>query len=80
MLTHECSSVYRDGKRYTCTSYPVLAVTEAFNRGSPSTAQQLHRDDMAQYFDHLEGSGESALLGLLVAGVVSLTLQTELSH
>lgn len=35
---------------------------------------------MAQYFDHLEGSGESALLGLLVAGVVSLTLQTELSH
>jgi hypothetical protein len=50
-----------------------LAVSEAFNRGSPSTAQQLHRDDMAQHFDHLEGSGESSLLGLLVAGVVRIT-------
>lgn len=35
---------------------------------------------MAQHFDHLEGSGESSLLGLLVAGVVSLTLRTELSQ
>ncbi|PYH94664.1 PhyH-domain-containing protein [Aspergillus ellipticus CBS 707.79] len=68
-LLKEESTVYRDGKRYDTTSYPVLAVSEAFNRGSPSTAQQLHRDDMAQHFDHLEGSGESSLLGLLVAGV-----------
>ncbi|RSL59519.1 hypothetical protein CEP54_007234 [Fusarium duplospermum] len=68
-LLKEESNVYRDGKRYTCVSNPVLAVSEAFNRGSPSTAQQLHRDDMAQHFDHLEGSGESSLLGLLVAGV-----------
>ncbi|OOF95250.1 hypothetical protein ASPCADRAFT_507153 [Aspergillus carbonarius ITEM 5010] len=68
-LLREESNVYRDGKRYTCVSNPVLAVSEAFNRGSPSTAQQLHRDDMAQHFDHLEGSGESSLLGLLVAGV-----------
>lgn len=65
------STVYRDGKRYKTVSNPVLAVSEAFNRGSPSTAQQLHRDDMAQHFEHLEGSGESSLLGLLVAGVVS---------
>ncbi|KAL6364273.1 hypothetical protein LRP88_02192 [Fusarium phalaenopsidis] len=68
-LLKEESNVYRDGKRYTCVSNPVLAVSEAFSRGSPSTAQQLHRDDMAQHFDHLEGSGESSLLGLLVAGV-----------
>ncbi|KAJ5352209.1 Phytanoyl-CoA dioxygenase [Penicillium brevicompactum] len=68
-LLKEESNVYRDGKRYYTVSYPVLAVSEAFNRGSPSTAQQLHRDDMAQHFDHLEGSGESSLLGLLVAGV-----------
>ncbi|KAL3455345.1 PhyH-domain-containing protein [Aspergillus heterothallicus] len=68
-LLKEESNVYRDGKRYKTVSYPVLAVSEAFNRGSPSTAQQLHRDDMAQHFDHLEGSGESSLLGLLVAGV-----------
>ncbi|OJI99578.1 hypothetical protein ASPVEDRAFT_81185 [Aspergillus versicolor CBS 583.65] len=68
-LLKEESNVYRDGKRYNTVSYPVLAVSEAFNRGSPSTAQQLHRDDMAQHFDHLEGSGESSLLGLLVAGV-----------
>jgi hypothetical protein len=66
------STVYRDGKRYKTVSYPVLAVSEAFNRGSPSTAQQLHRDDMAQHFEHLEGSGESSLLGLLLAGVVSI--------
>lgn len=66
--------MYRDGKRYHTVSYPVLAVSEAFNRGSPSTAQQLHRDDMAQHFEHLEGSGESSLLGLLVAGVVSRIL------
>ncbi|CAG8425392.1 unnamed protein product [Penicillium salamii] len=68
-LLKEESNVYRDGNRYDTVSYPVLAVSEAFNRGSPSTAQQLHRDDMAQHFDHLEGSGESSLLGLLVAGV-----------
>ncbi|GKZ64476.1 hypothetical protein AnigIFM50267_005541 [Aspergillus niger] len=68
-LLKEESNVYRDGKGYDTVSYPVLAVSEAFNRGSPSTAQQLHRDDMAQHFDHLEGSGESSLLGLLVAGV-----------
>ncbi|KAI9928661.1 hypothetical protein ASPWEDRAFT_127480 [Aspergillus wentii DTO 134E9] len=68
-LLKEESIVYRDGKRYKCTSHPVLAVSEAFNRGSPSTAQQLHRDDMAQHFEHLEGSGESSLLGLLLAGV-----------
>ncbi|CAI7593456.1 hypothetical protein PCG10_009588 [Penicillium crustosum] len=68
-LLKEESNVYRDGQRYNTVSYPVLAVSEAFNRGSPSTAQQLHRDDMAQHFDHLEGSGESSLLGLLVAGV-----------
>ncbi|KAK9238966.1 hypothetical protein V1525DRAFT_340261 [Lipomyces kononenkoae] len=68
-LLREESNVYRDGKRYKCVSNPVLAVSEAFNRGSPSTAQQLHRDDMAQHFEHLEGSGESSLLGLLVAGV-----------
>ncbi|PLB50747.1 PhyH-domain-containing protein [Aspergillus steynii IBT 23096] len=68
-LLKEESNVYRDGKRYNTVSYPVLAVSEAFNRGSPSTAQQLHRDDMAQHFDHIEGSGESSLLGLLVAGV-----------
>ncbi|KAJ3549184.1 hypothetical protein NM208_g76 [Fusarium decemcellulare] len=68
-LLREESNVYRDGKRYKCISNPVLAVSEAFNRGSPSTAQQLHRDDMAQHFDHLEDSGESSLLGLLVAGV-----------
>lgn len=65
-------NVYRDRKRYDTVSYPVLAVSEAFNRGSPSTAQQLHRDDMAQHFDHLKGSGESSLLGLLVAGVVRI--------
>ncbi|PYH77014.1 PhyH-domain-containing protein [Aspergillus uvarum CBS 121591] len=68
-LLKEESNVYRDGKRYHTVSYPVLAVSEAFNRGSPSTAQQLHRDDMAQHFEHLEGSGESSLLGLLIAGV-----------
>ena len=73
---HEQSNVYRDGKRYDTVSYPVLAVSEAFNRGSPSTAQQLHRDDMAQHFDHLEGSGESSLLGLLVAGVVSKAIHS----
>lgn len=72
MLTIYDSTVYRDGKRYKSVSNPVLAVSEAFNRGSPSTAQQLHRDDMAQHFDHLEGSGESSLLGLLLAGVVGL--------
>lgn len=64
-------TVFRDGCRVKTVSNPVLAVSEAFNRGSPSTAQQLHRDDMAQHFDHVEGSGESSLLGLLVAGVVS---------
>ncbi|KAG9500682.1 hypothetical protein J7337_006361 [Fusarium musae] len=58
---------FRDGKRYKCVSYPVLAVSEAFSRGR-SKAQPLHRDDMAQHFDHVEGSGESSLLGLLVAG------------
>ncbi|KAL4902155.1 hypothetical protein BDW74DRAFT_181003 [Aspergillus multicolor] len=68
-LLKEESNVYRDGKRYKTVSYPVLAVSEAFNRGSPSTAQQLHRDDMAQHFDHVEGSGESSLLGLFLAGV-----------
>ncbi|KEZ46732.1 hypothetical protein SAPIO_CDS0008 [Scedosporium apiospermum] len=68
-LLKEESTVYRDGKRYNVVSNPILAVSEAFNRGSPSTAQQLHRDDMAQHFDHLAGSGESSLLGLLVAGV-----------
>jgi hypothetical protein len=26
---------------------------------------------MAQHFDHIKGSGESSLLGLLVAGTVS---------
>ncbi|KAL2669780.1 hypothetical protein Neosp_015225 [[Neocosmospora] mangrovei] len=72
-------NVYRDGSRYTCVSNPVLAVSEAFNRGSPSTAQQLHRDDMAQHFDHLEGSGESSLLGLLVAGVVRITTVSTLA-
>jgi hypothetical protein len=46
-----------------------LAVSEAFSRGR-SKAQPLHRDDMAQHFDHVEGSGESSLLGLLVAGTV----------
>ncbi|KAL2838653.1 PhyH-domain-containing protein [Aspergillus pseudoustus] len=68
-LLKEESTIYRDGKRYKTVSYPVLAVSEAFNRGSPSTAQQLHRDDMAQHFEHLEGRGESSLLGLLLAGV-----------
>ncbi|KAM0313772.1 hypothetical protein ACHAPQ_011964 [Fusarium lateritium] len=58
---------FRDGKRYKCVSNPVLAVSEAFSRGR-SNAQPLHRDDMAQHFDHVEGSGESSLLGLLVAG------------
>nr|RBR01326.1 hypothetical protein FVER53263_04318 [Fusarium verticillioides] len=58
---------FRDGKRCKCVSYPVLAVSEAFSRGR-SKAQPLHRDDMAQHFDHVEGSGESSLLGLLVAG------------
>ncbi|KAH7469925.1 hypothetical protein FOMA001_g13906 [Fusarium oxysporum f. sp. matthiolae] len=58
---------FRDGKRYKCVSNPVLAVSEAFSRGR-SKAQPLHRDDMAQHFDHVEGSGESSLLGLLVAG------------
>lgn len=62
----------------------MLAVSEAFNRSSPSTAQPLHRDDMAQHFDHVEGSGESSLLGLLVAGTVSLypldLSQYQLSH
>ncbi|KAJ0382610.1 hypothetical protein COL922a_012185 [Colletotrichum nupharicola] len=58
---------FRDGKRYECVSNPVLAVSEAFSRGK-SAAQPLHRDDMAQHFDHIEDSGESSLLGLLVAG------------
>ncbi|KAJ4325985.1 hypothetical protein N0V94_000350 [Neodidymelliopsis sp. IMI 364377] len=58
---------FRDGKRHECISNPVLAVSEAFSRGE-SAAQPLHRDDMAQHFDHIEGSGESSLLGLLVAG------------
>ncbi|CVL07912.1 uncharacterized protein FMAN_09724 [Fusarium mangiferae] len=64
-VTH--SYPFRDGKRYKCVSNPVLAVSEAFSRGR-SKAQPLHRDDMAQHFDHVEGSGESSLLGLLVAG------------
>ncbi|KAL4969933.1 phytanoyl-CoA dioxygenase family protein [Aspergillus stella-maris] len=68
-ILKEESNVYRDGKRYKTVSYPVLAVSEAFNRGSPSTAQQLHRDDMAQPFEHLKDSGESSLLGLLLGGV-----------
>uniref|UniRef100_A0A8H7K1Q2 Uncharacterized protein n=1 Tax=Bionectria ochroleuca TaxID=29856 RepID=A0A8H7K1Q2_BIOOC len=66
-LLREESYPYRDGKRYKCVSNPVLAVSEAFSRGR-SDAQPLHRDDMAQHFDHIEGSGESSLLGLLVAG------------
>lgn len=28
---------------------------------------------MAQHFDHVEGSGESSLLGLLVAGTVCVS-------
>lgn len=32
---------------------------------------------MAQHFEHLEGSGESSLLGLLVAGVVSFRCPIE---
>lgn len=75
-----CSTVFRDGKRYKTFSNPVLAVSEAFNRGSPSTAQQLHRDDMAQHFEHLEASGESSLLGLLVAGVVSFKPPVEFAR
>ncbi|KAF4812023.1 Dioxygenase swnH2 [Colletotrichum siamense] len=66
-LLREVSRPFRDGKRYECISNPVLAVSEAFSRGK-SAAQPLHRDDMAQHFDHIEGSGESSLLGLLVAG------------
>ncbi|KAK3618905.1 hypothetical protein LTR22_026196 [Elasticomyces elasticus] len=68
-LLREEQTVFRDGRRVTTVSDPILAVSEAFNRGSPSTAQQLHRDDMAQHYDHIEGSGKSSLLGLLVAGV-----------
>lgn len=67
LLLKEESYPFRDGKRYKCVSNPVLAVSEAFSRGR-SKAQPLHRDDMAQHFDHVEGSGESSLLGLLVAG------------
>ncbi|EXL99325.1 hypothetical protein NOF04DRAFT_4919 [Fusarium oxysporum II5] len=67
VLLKEESYPFRDGKRYKCVSNPVLAVSEAFSRGR-SKAQPLHRDDMAQHFDHVEGSGESSLLGLLVAG------------
>ncbi|KAM5349529.1 hypothetical protein ACJ41O_006034 [Fusarium nematophilum] len=67
MLLREESYPFRDGKRYKCVSNPVLAVSEAFSRGR-SKAQPLHRDDMAQHFDHVEGSGASSLLGLLVAG------------
>ncbi|EWG42541.1 hypothetical protein FVEG_04318 [Fusarium verticillioides 7600] len=67
LLLKEESYPFRDGKRCKCVSYPVLAVSEAFSRGR-SKAQPLHRDDMAQHFDHVEGSGESSLLGLLVAG------------
>ncbi|KAH7361432.1 hypothetical protein B0T11DRAFT_327622 [Plectosphaerella cucumerina] len=66
-LLREVSYPFRDGKRYECVSNPVLAVSEAFSRGK-SAAQPLHRDDMAQHFDHVEGSGDSSLLGLLVAG------------
>ncbi|KAH6972865.1 hypothetical protein BKA56DRAFT_676670 [Ilyonectria sp. MPI-CAGE-AT-0026] len=66
-LLREESYPFRDGKRYKCVSNPVLAVSEAFSRGR-SAAQPLHRDDMAQHFDHIEGSGASSLLGLLVAG------------
>ncbi|SCV36464.1 uncharacterized protein FFB14_06112 [Fusarium fujikuroi] len=67
LLLKEESYPFRDGKRYKCVSNPVLAVSEAFSRGR-SEAQPLHRDDMTQHFDHVEGSGESSLLGLLVAG------------
>ncbi|KAL5592189.1 hypothetical protein FOVSG1_011078 [Fusarium oxysporum f. sp. vasinfectum] len=67
LLLKEESYPFRDGKRYKCVSNPVLAVSEAFSRGR-SKAQPLHRDDMAQHFEHVEGSGESSLLGLLVAG------------
>ena len=69
VLTLHIRYPFRFGKRYECVSNSVLAVSEAFSRGE-SAAQPLHRDDMAQHFDHVEGSGESSLLGLLIAGVV----------
>ncbi|PKY03900.1 PhyH-domain-containing protein [Aspergillus campestris IBT 28561] len=54
--------------RSICISDPILAVSQAFTRGPKTPGQPLHRDDMPQHFEHEEGSGDSSLLGLLVAG------------
>ncbi|KAJ4186274.1 hypothetical protein NW767_012694 [Fusarium falciforme] len=54
--------------RSICVSDPVLAVSQAFTRGPHTKGQPLHRDDTPQHFEHVEGSGDSSLLGILVAG------------
>ncbi|KAI9729400.1 MAG: hypothetical protein M1834_006924 [Cirrosporium novae-zelandiae] len=54
--------------RSKCISDPILAVSQAFTRGPNTLGQPLHRDDVPQHVKHIAGSGDSSLLGILVAG------------
>ncbi|KAJ5403952.1 hypothetical protein N7509_003823 [Penicillium cosmopolitanum] len=51
-----------------CISDPILSVSQAFTRGPKTAGQPLHRDDIPQHYEHEEGSGDSSLLGILIAG------------
>ncbi|KAL4902158.1 hypothetical protein BDW74DRAFT_181006 [Aspergillus multicolor] len=54
--------------RSMCISHPVLSVSQAVTLGLHTPGQALHREDLEHQFEHKDGTGESSMLGLIVAG------------